>query len=615
MSLFMSLDDEPADTLGVEPRLARGDRDQPMVDDDEGRANVELAFIMTAASNPVSPGPSSPPLISQTHIQDFVPPTRPSSTPFPQPEPRSTDLRRASGGPCKRMMDLDTPDPAGLPSSAPPASQLGVGLDDLPAEITECILDHLFGFRVSTQSKSSIMRWGTALRHPRRRELSEFALVSPTWRVLIQERLYRHIKLKATLDSLSQAIVYFANHAHLRPYIRHIEIWFPVFQPRYGPLALSTASTLPTVTIDGLTNASYVLPADNCSLEEAFYFVAETFPEACILTLEGGERKKAPKVQHRIRHEDEPVRPMPQVHSIRTLVCKGQWNLIRTDSDFDAIMSALPNLREWHGNYTKPKSKSYITMAEILGKPLHLSTLNLCIEADYRRETSFPRFFRKVWEKAHLCPKLAQAVASPSMERVSYTGRICTQFFLDLVARQADPRQARLKSIDLTVKNFCRHGPLFEMGSGITDMEFIAAFEAFVIKAIRSLNKLPNVDYLRIRYVDLGMQLPVLSGCLRTLLTNDPDSPIPPLNPYFMMRNGVCSGVWSDDILTELARARPAAQYEELADTITALTTTKDGRVSIVSDFPKARLKSIKLETYSLLHPNLIANPAGPTIF
>lgn len=614
MSLFMSLDDEPADTLGVEPRLARGDRDQPMDDDDEGRANVELAFIMTAASNPVSPGPSSPPL-SQTHIQDFVPPTRPSSTPFPQPEPRSTDLRCASGGPCEWMMDLDTPDPAGLPSSAPPASQLGVGLDDLPAEITECILDHLFGFRVSTQSKSSIMRWGTALRHPRRKELSEFALVSPTWRVLIQERLYRHIKLKATLDSLSQAIVYFANHAHLRSYIRHIEIWFPVFQPRYGPLALSTASTLPTVTIDGLTNASYILPADNCSLEEAFYFVAETFPQACILTLEGGERKKAPKVRHRIRHQEEPVRPMPQVHSIRTLVCKGQWNLIRSGSDFDAIMSALPSLREWHGNYTKPKSKSYITMAEILGKPLHLSTLNLCIEADYRRETACPRFFRKVWEKAHLCPKLAQAVASPSMERVSYTGRICGQFLQELVARQADPRQARLKSIDLSVKNFCRHGALFELGSGITDMNFIAAFEAFVLKAIRSLNKLPNVDYLRIRYVDLGMQFPSLSRCLRTLLINNLDSPIPPLNPYFMMRNGVCSGVWSDDILTELARARPAAQFEELADTVGALTTTKDGRVTIVSDFPKSRVKSIKMSTYSLLQPNLAANPAGPTIF
>jgi len=82
-----------------------------------------------------------------------------------------------------------------------------------------------------------------------------------------------------------------------------------------------------------------------------------------------------------------------------------------------------------------------------------------------------------------------------------------------------------------------------------------------------------------------------------------------------MMRNGVCSGVWSDDILSELARARPAAQFEELADTVGALTTTKDGRVTIVSDFPKSRVRSIKLSTYTLLQPNFAANPAGHTIF
>ena len=502
MSLFMSLDSEPADTFGVEPRLARTDRNQSMDQDDEGRANVELAFIMTAASNPVSPGPSSPPL-DQGRNQDFVPPTRPSSTPFPQPEPRSTDLRCASG-PHDRMMDLDTLNPAELPSAAPPANQVGLGLNDLPAEIHECILDHLFGFRVSPQSKSSIMRWGTALRHPRRKELSEFALVNSTWRVLIQERLYRHIKLKATIGSLREAFFYFADHPHLRPYIRHIEIWFPVFQPRYGTMCLSSASTLPTVTADGLTNASYVLPADNCSLEEAFHFVAETFPEACVLTLEGGERKKAPKVRHWICDDENQVREMPKAHTIRTLVCKGQWNLIRSRRDFETIMSALPNIREWHGTYTKPKSKSYITMSDILAKSLDLTTLNLCIEADYRREYAWPPFFRKVMEKTHICPKLGQAVASPSMERISYTGRICKQFFQELVAKQRDPRQTRLKFIDLTVKNFCRNGTQTEMGSGITDMNFIAAFEALVIAAIRSLNKLKNVEYLRIRYVDLG---------------------------------------------------------------------------------------------------------------
>lgn len=511
MSLFsgpMFLDDEHGDDLAVEARVPRTDRDQSM-DEDEGKATVELASIMTTASNPVSPGPSSPPL--DQRIQDFVPPTRPSSTPFPQPEPRNTDFRFLSSSQGS-LMDLDEPEPTDMLAVPPAGESIGMGLNDLPAEITECILDHLFGFRVSPKSKSSITRWGTALRHPRRKELSELSLVSKTWKILIQERLYRHIKLKATVASLRDSFTYFAAHPHLRPYIKHIEIWFPVFQPKYGPLALSNANTLPTVTPDGLTNASYVLPVDNCALEEAFYFVAESFPEVCVMTLEGGERKKAPKVKHwiddgRSRHEivEPRVRVMPKINTIRTLICKGQWNLIRGEDDFATITSALPNLKEWHGSYSKPKSKSYLTMAEVLAKPMRLTTLNLCIEADYRREHTFPPYFLKVQSRVHFCSRLALAAASPSLEHLSYTGRVCKHFFIDLMARQKDPRNARLKSIDLTVKNCCRQVAHWnESGASITDMNFIAAFEALVLAGIRALGKLKAVEYLRIRFVDLG---------------------------------------------------------------------------------------------------------------
>jgi len=399
--------------------------------------------------------------------------------------------------------------------------------------------------------------------------------------VLIQERLYRHIKLKATVESLRHSFAYFSRHPHLRTYIKHIEIWFPVFQPKYGPLALATTNTLPTVTADGLTNASYVLPADNCSLEEAFYFVAECFPEVCVMTLEGGERKKAPKVRHWICATD--YRVMPRISSIRTLICKGQWNLIRGENDFETITSALPNLREWHGSYSKPKSKSYLTMADILSKPMRLTSLNLCIEGDYRRELSFPTYFMKVSGKVHFCSKLALAAASPCLEHLSYTGRVCKQFFADLVTRQKDLRNARLKSIDLTVKNCCRQVAHWnESGSGITDMNFIAAFEALVLAGIRALGKLKSVEYLRIRYVDL-------------------DSPVPPLNPYFLMRDGWCSGVWSDAIITELNRARPSAQFEELSESFGTLNVTKDGRLTFNPEFPKSRALSLKLSNYSML--------------
>lgn len=501
-----------ADTLTIDTRLSRAERAQSIHEQDDSNATVELASIMATASNPVSPGPPSPPL-EQVRMQDFIPPTRPSSTPFPQPEPRNAELRCISC-PADHFLDLDSPEPARSPAIQPPAVHaVGTSIGDLPAEIHECILDHLFGFRVSATSKSSISRWGTALRHPRRKELSGLSLVSRAWRVLVQERLYRHIKLKATVDSLRDSFAYFAAHPHLRPYVKHIEIWFPVFLPKYGPLALSNANTLPTVTPEGLTTASYVLPVDNCSLEEAFYFVAECFPEACVMTLEGGERKKAPKVRHWIRdsgHRQQRV--MPKVESVRTLICKGQWNLIRGEDDFEAIMSALPNLEEWHGSYSKPKSKSYLTMADILVKPMRLKSLDLCIEGDYRRELSFPPYFLKVSSAVHFCSRLAIGAASPSLEHLSYTGRVCKQFFTDLVARQRDPRQTRLKSIDVTVKNCCRKVAHWnESGSGITDMNFINAFEELVLAGIRALGRLKSVEYLRIRYVDLGKRVPVLS--------------------------------------------------------------------------------------------------------
>jgi hypothetical protein len=408
------------------------------------------------------------------------------------------------------MSGMDEPSTSGtfdIPIQLP-TEPARMGLNDLPAEIHECVLDHLFGFRVSTTSKSSIVRWGTALRHSRRKELSELALVSPVWRGLIQERLYRHIKIKATAESMHDFLDWFVMHEHLRPHVKHIELWFPVFEPKYSLQTLASLNTLPTVTVDGLTQTSYTLPADNCSLEDAFEVIGMMLPEVCVLTLEGGERKKAPKVRLTSQYSATRLSRnwMPKLLSVRTLVTRGQWNLIRSDKDFEVITSSLPNLEEWHGYYSKPKSKSYLTMATILPKlPASLSTLELCIEGDYRRELSFPPYFRKVLNKLHFCKMLADA--APAVEHLSYTGRVCRVFF-DLLALNTDPRTTRLKSIDLTVKNCCRHMTHWhESGSGITDMNFIRAFESLVISGIRSLTSLKALEYLRIRFVDLGTWL------------------------------------------------------------------------------------------------------------
>lgn len=608
-----------ATPLSIETRRSSVDRSARH---DVDKAAVELASIMTTASNPVSPGASSPPL-PQDHpsaaMQHFSPPARPSSTPFPEPEHGQTDIRCLSCPTADLILESShhvsshvrhqLPPPVDSLQTTP-SPLLSTSLDDLPAEIRECILDHLFGYRVSATSKSSLgmpsvtRSWGTALRHSRRRELSSLALVNSDWRVLVQERLYRHIKIKATVQSLNDATQYFVKHPHLRPYVRHVELWFAVFQARHIPLA---HSGIPTVTLDGFTNASYVIPNDNCSLEEAFYFVSSTFPEICVLTLEGGERKKAPKVRHYIL-ETGHEKPLARIPSVQTLVCKGQWNLVRSNDDFQAIVGALPNLQEWHGSYSKAKSKSYLSMATILPRlPSALSSLSLNLEGvEYRRELSFPPYFLKVSNSLHFCTKLAEAASE--LEHFAYTGRVCRGFF-ELLSRQVDSRSTRLKTIDLTVKNCCRHVIHWnESGSGITDMNFISAFEALVLAGIKALAKLKAVEYLRVRYVDLGMYYCLsfrthfdllLFTCLHSC--GRLDSPVPPLNPYFVLHDGWCSGVWSDAIVDALHKARPDARFEELAESFGEVAINKDGRLVISPDYPKNRVLSLKLSNYAYL--------------
>ncbi|KAF4975085.1 hypothetical protein FZEAL_8086 [Fusarium zealandicum] len=566
-------------------------------DDDDADSDTEFASIMASsmmtgllntASNPVSPGSSSPPH-DQAKGPDFVPPTRPSSTPFPHPDRRHSkpccfgdssydaDEQPATGS----LAALDD-EPVSLPRPVTDFNQL-------PIEVHEAILDHLFGYRVSSTSRSSMAvssitkRWGTALRHSRRRELTELALVSDIWRILVQQRLYRHLKLKATIDCLDDAMLHLALNEHLQFYVKHIEIWFPVFQPTYGPVALSNTLTLPTVTMEGLTNATYTLPGNNCTLEQVFYFVAQALPQARVLTLEGGERRKAPRVLHFPEQRIDPAiyKSLPILESVQTLVTRGQWNLMRDDQDFATVLDALPSLVEWQSAYSKPKSKTYITMSEFLPQlPRHITNLSMCLESDYRREGIMPAFYSKVVQKTHICVRMAEAL--PSLEHFAYTGRVCHHFF-EMAIRSTDSRTSRLKSIDLTVKNCCRHMTSFhESGSGIQDMGFIDAFEKLVVSAIRSLEKLKELVYLRIRFVDL-------------------DSVLPPLNPYFLMHNGNCSGVWSERILAEIGRVRPNASFTELSESFGNIVYNKDGRMVITPEYPKTRITSLKLSNYRSL--------------
>ncbi|PNP44704.1 hypothetical protein TGAMA5MH_03511 [Trichoderma gamsii] len=568
---------------------------QPDDSDDASFSSLMTTSLVTTflntTSSPVSPGPSSP-SFQMAKSTSFVPPARPSSTPFPHFETRNPQiscLEEQESGLDVSGWDRASTEPIDGASGSPPARHF----EELPTEVHEAILDHIFGYCVSATSRStmrisSLTRgWSTALRHSRRRELTALALVNRVWRVLVQQRLFRHIKLKATLDSINNAMEFLVQQQHLSAYIKHIEIWFPVFQPTYGPLALTNTLTLPTVTTDGLTNATYTLPGNNCTLDQVFQFVAAALPETKVLTLEGGERRKAPRVVHfNMKNpgsaaEEEEDKQFLHLTSVRTLVTKGQWNLMRDRDDFRVIMKALPNLEEWQGSYSKPKSKSYITASDFLPLlPNHVTNLSLCMESDYRREGVMPAFYYKVAQKAHLCSSLAFVL--PSLEHFAYTGRICHHVF-DVAARLADPLTTKLKSIDITVKNCCRRAFSFhDSGSGIQDMAFIEAFEKLVLSAVRSMEKFKRLEYLRIRFVDL-------------------DSVLPPLNPFFLMQNGKCTGVWSEQIIAELNRVRPETTFPGLSDTFGNIVYSKDGRMIIAAEPSRQRITSLKLSNYRSL--------------
>ncbi|RCI07996.1 hypothetical protein L249_7823 [Ophiocordyceps polyrhachis-furcata BCC 54312] len=567
-------------------------------------------------------GPTANPTTNaqQAKTPAFVPPFRPSSTPFPQaccldelgaesdPSPSSNSSSSSFILPCyddeddkfeAGHDDDDAPqDGRYAPDDDPlPAPSCATHFNELPMEVHEAIVDHLFGFRIaptcSTAMRISSLTksWSTALRHSRRRELADLALVNKKWTYLIQQRLYRHIKLKAVVEDVEAAVVHLACGPHLARHVKHVELWFPVFQPVYGTHCGSNTLTLPTITTTGLTNAAYVLPDNNCSLSDVFRFISFALPEAQVLTLEGGERRKAPKVVH--SHDGHGLCPLP---SVRTLVTRGQWNLLRDSLDFARLLDALPNLEEWQGSYSKPKSKSYISLSRYLPLlPLHITRLSMCMENDYRREAITPSFFFKVASTTHVCNSLGQLL--PRLEHFSFTGRACHQFF-DVASRLSDPLTSRLSSVDLIVKNCCPHADSSSSssattvttatthfpssGSGIHEMAFIDAFEKMVLSAIRFLERSKRLQYLRIRFVDL-------------------DSVLPPLNPYFLLKDRQCTGVWSDAIVAEMARVRPDASFDHLSESFGNIVYSKEGRMVVSPENPHSRISSLKLSNYQAL--------------
>ena len=117
------------------------------------------------------------------------------------PPPRAQVIDRAeddiSVQPKSQISDASVEtveEPTLLPHDIP-TQRSSSTVESLPAEIMEAIISHLgghLGLHIPTSAKGR--DWTNVLRHPRRKDITDLALVSPTFRRLVQERIFRHSK-------------------------------------------------------------------------------------------------------------------------------------------------------------------------------------------------------------------------------------------------------------------------------------------------------------------------------------------------------------------------------------------------------------------------------------
>ena len=398
------------------------------------------------------------------------------------------------------------------------------------------------------------------------------------------------VKIKGTKKELQESANWFLNCPHLRFYIKHIEFWVPVWEikparrdtsftiksvpndQRPQIVHRAAQSTWPVTTVSRLDesnniSAAYRPATANATLDDILNYVKIIFSEACALTIEGGHCKKPRKISFFYDTVDKgssqsPFKSkppkLPTLPNVSTLILKGAWNIIRESFDFYTVSHALPNLREWHCAYDKPKTGGYISMCTVLRHfPRTIVHLNLCLEGLYSKEASSLHKWKKIYPAHHICIDLGHI--APQLESLSYTGRVCASLFQSAqrTVTLGSRDLPRLKSIDIVVKNCCREdSSLWNDGTGINNWDFISRYEKIVTEGVRALELYPYLSYLRIRYIDL-------------------DSLNPLLNPYFQFQGNnafdksatsTCMGVWNDEILALLRKARPGIEFEDVGE-------------------------------------------------
>lgn len=332
-------------------------------------------------------------------------------------------------------------------------------------------------------------------------------------------------------------------------------------------------------------NLAYRLAPHNATISEIFHCIKCLFPEACILTIEGGHCKKPPMIPH--FQESESLQSttckLAVLPNIRTLILKGAWNIIRDESHFRNLALALPNMREWHCTYAKPKTNAYKAICTVLQTfPPTLTHVNICLEGFYGKESTSPYKWRNLYSSHHICQYLGRI--APQLEALTFTGRICGSFFTSAchAATQTGRNTCRLKSLDLIVKNCCRPANVRNDGTGISNWSFIQAFEALVVAGVKALSTLSLLSTMRIRFIDL-------------------DTPCPLLNPYFQLRGNECTGIWSEEILALLEKGRPGVGFEVLCTALGGLGIDKEGPVhdrGMGRAWAAGRGRSVKVESY-----------------
>ena len=346
------------------------------------------------------------------------------------------------------------------------------------------------------------------------------------------------------------------------------------------PRFVVTINTLTGQEMDNI-NQAYQLASHNATLEDIFECVSLIFPAACVLTIEGGHCKKPPLMQHfRNPHVRSKSRTLPQIPHIRTLILKGAWNIMRDQWHFELMAKALPNMREWHCTYAKPKTMAYRNVFDVLTQfPSNITHLNLCLEGFYSKESPSAVKMRQLQADHHICRNLGQIF--PQLEALTLTGRVCSCLFTTAIASAKSVRKPRMKSIDLVVKNCCRDLSCWNDSTGIHSWAFIKAFADLVTASALSLQHYPDLKSLRIRFIDL-------------------DSPCPLLNPYFQLQDNVFTGIWNPEIISAIESGRPGASFAELSDDLGYQGTKLEGQSQDLG-WPRQRPRSIKVASYAVL--------------